>query len=78
MPDEKTRQSLLTKVIEEENMDDKLYASNEQMKQWIFEFIREIDTIDQFFVDKLQENVRKFINMQMEFLRKIDKEKNAG
>lgn len=63
-------------MVEEDNVDDKLSASNEQMKQWIFEFIREIDTIDQFFVDKLQENVRKFINMQMEFLRKIDKEKN--
>ena len=49
--------------MDDNNEADKLNASNEQMKQWIFEFIREIDTIDQFFVDKLQENVKKFIDM---------------
>ena len=47
------------------------------MKQWILEFIREIDTIDQFFVEKLQENVKKFIEMQKEFLRKIHNEQRV-
>ena len=41
------------------------------MKEWLYEFIREVDTIDIFFVDKLKEYVTKFINMQKEFLEKL-------
>ena len=46
-------------------------ASEEQMKEWIYEFVREVDTIDAFFVDKLKEYVTKFVTMQTDFLRKL-------
>ena len=45
------------------------------MTKWIVEFVREIDTIDQFFVEKLQELVKKFVDMQKEFLKKMNSTK---
>lgn len=38
-------------------------ASEEQMKLFIYEFVREVDAIDIFFVDKLKEYVTKFVQM---------------
>ena len=48
------------------------------MRKWIFEFVREVDTIDCFFIDKLQEFVQKFIEMQKEFLKKIQNQREGG
>ena len=51
------------------------------MNEWILEFVREVDAIDYFFVDKLKEYVRNFVDIQRSFLaQKMQKaqKKNAA
>ena len=40
------------------------------MKKFLFEFVRQVDAIDEFFVDKLKANISDFVNMQTEYLIK--------
>lgn len=47
------------------------------MKEWILEFIKEVDTIDEFFVEQLQQYVNKFVTMQTEFLKKLEIEQRG-
>lgn len=44
-------------VVQEKN-------SIDLMNQWIGEFVREVDAIDYFFVEKLKEYVQNFLDIQ--------------
>ena len=48
------------------------------MKLWIADFITEVNTIDAFFIAKLQEYVSKFVQLQMEFHRKLETEREES
>lgn len=38
------------------------------MNKWVAEFVREIDMIDNFFVERLQGYVKNFVDLQSHFL----------
>ena len=40
------------------------------MNEWVKEFTREVDAIDYFFVEKLKELAKQFIDIQNQFLSK--------
>jgi hypothetical protein len=42
------------------------------MEEWIKEFIKEIDMIDKFFVDKQKEFLSKFKEMRSQFIDKMN------
>ena len=47
------------------------------MKAWVSEYVKEIDAIEEFFIDKFNSLVEQFINMQVKYLTKLDKEADA-
>lgn len=61
----RTGNSSLMKKSHETNAE--TYAED-AVNEWILEFVREIDAIDYFFVDKLKEYVRQFVDIQRQFL----------
>ncbi len=42
------------------------------MEDWVKEFIKEIDMIDKFFVDKQKEFLFRFKEMKSQFIDKIN------
>ena len=40
------------------------------MNKWLEEFVREVDAIDYFFVDKMKEFVGQFVDLQKQFILK--------
>lgn len=46
--------------------------TEQKMEEWIKEFIKEIDMIDKFFVDKQKEFLSKFKEMRSQYIDKIN------
>ncbi len=42
------------------------------MEKWVQEFIQEVDRVDNFYIGKLKEYLLYFIEMQAQFLKKIN------
>ena len=44
------------------------------MTEWIKEYVSQINMIDEFFIDKFNEYVNQFIDLQAKYMRKIQYE----
>jgi hypothetical protein len=72
------------KILEMEEDDSKIERllsevsenSIELMNQWVAKLVSEVDTIDSFFVEKLKEYVKNFVDIQSQYLSiRVDKKK---
>ena len=45
-------------------------SATELANEWIKEFVRETDKLDQFFVEKCKEFVQHFVDIQRQYLKK--------
>lgn len=47
-------------------------ASEDLAKEWLLDFMNEMDEIEKFYNNKIEEIADRFINLQAKYLKKLD------
>jgi len=63
--------------LDDEVLKIKTFNSEAKMREWMDEFINQINDLNQFYVNKFNEYVIEFVDLQVKYLTKLEKDKYA-